>query len=102
LTLLNVIAKSWTDPKYKAELLKHPKSVLANEGLVIRDEIKVKVIDQKPDELYVILPPRPEGEINVEGVTSKVVASIALTRDESAALTIDTIALTIFGGGGLK
>lgn len=68
--LLDVVAKSWTDPDFKKRLMADPKSTLAGEGIQVPDNANVKVIDQQPNDMHLILPPRPAGDINVSNVAS--------------------------------
>jgi Nitrile hydratase, alpha chain len=77
--LLNVIAKSWTDDAYKKKLMADPKSVLADEGIEVPPEANVKVIDQQPNDMHLILPPKPAGEINVHNVASQIHSTMPMT-----------------------
>jgi len=45
------------DPVFRAELLRRPKQALYNLlGLVVPDHISIQVLEEKPDEFFVILP----------------------------------------------
>ena len=85
--MLNVIAKSWTDADYKKKLLADPKGVLTSEGIDVPPQANVKVIDQQPNDMHVILPPKPAGDINVKDVGSHLAATTYLTFGGTADLT---------------
>src|SRR5579872_4638122 len=91
LKLLEVIAKSWTDSRYKEDLLKNPQEVLAQAGVEVRSLGTIRVIEQSPDEVFLILPPKPAGELTIQNVTSQIAASVPLTINSP-------MMLTIFGG----
>ncbi|SPF39096.1 hypothetical protein SBA4_230002 [Candidatus Sulfopaludibacter sp. SbA4] len=90
--LLDVIAKSWTDEDYKQRLMADPRAVLAEDGIEVPADATIRVVDQRPDEWYLFLPPRPKAEINVSNVTSQVAASAGLTQPRASHTTNMTIA----------
>ena len=97
--LLDVIARSWTDPDYKARLIANPASVLAEDGIEAPNGASVRVIDQQPNEMYLFLPPRPQSEISIRNVASQAAESAGLTiaqltDRQSAYLTRSTAFLT--------
>ena len=51
-----VIAMAWKDPNFKKKLLKDPRKVLARHGIVVPDNVQVKVED---GEHQLIWDPRP-------------------------------------------
>jgi len=51
-----ILLKAIQDPLYKAELFKQPKSILQTEGLPIPESADVTVLENSPEQLYIILP----------------------------------------------
>ncbi len=51
-----VILKAWQDPDYKTQLLTNPKQVLIDAGFQISDTIKVNVLENDPEHLYLVIP----------------------------------------------
>lgn len=85
--LAPVVAKAWKDEKFKKELISNPKAVISKEfGVQIPDNVNVKVLEENANNLYIILPTRPqvEGELTDEqlqdvagGSGWKVISTIA-------------------------
>ena len=64
-----LIAKAWKDPKFKASLLRDPRSVIAKEfGVEIPPGVSVSVLEETADKVYLVLPAAPphvgEGELS--------------------------------------
>lgn len=51
-----ILLKAKKDPAYKAQLKKEPKLVLIAEGLPIPDSATVTLLENSPDQLYLVLP----------------------------------------------
>lgn len=101
--LLNVVAKSWTDPAYKQRLMADPKSVLASEGIQVPDQANVKVIDQQPNDVHLILPPKPAGDINVTNAASHLSSGYMTLAHGTADMTFahsGTADMTFASGSG--
>ncbi len=67
--LAPVVAKAWKDEKFKKELISNPKAVINKEfGVQIPDNVNVKVVEENANNLYIILPMKPqrEGELTDE------------------------------------
>ncbi len=60
-------------PEYRARVVREPRRVLREMGLVVPPEVQVRVFDTTAETRYVVLPLRPEGTED-------------LTEDELAAL----------------
>ena len=78
--LLDVIAKSWTDEKFKEQLMADPAAMLAREGIEVPAGATVRVVEQAPNEVFLFLPPRPEGNIDIQNVSSQAAASAKLCQ----------------------
>lgn len=56
-----LIARSWSDPAFKKRLMEDPKTVLSEAGVSVPEGTKVHVLENTPNDHYVVLPPKPEG-----------------------------------------
>lgn len=69
-----IIAKAWKDDEFKQDLLNNPKGVLSQElGMPIPEDIEVKVLEENPNTVYLVLPEKPadleaEGELSDEAL----------------------------------
>ena len=55
--------KSWTDPKYRAQLVKDQafaRKELEDAGVSLPDTMKIKTVDMKKGTYYLLLTPEPE------------------------------------------
>jgi nitrile hydratase subunit alpha len=53
---------SWyKDPAYRSRVVREPRRVLAEFGLDLNDDVRVKVFDSSSEVRYMVLPERPEG-----------------------------------------
>lgn len=55
-----IVEKAWQDEAFKKALIADPKKVLKEIGAFIPDNINLKVIEETADEVYVIIPKKPE------------------------------------------
>lgn len=60
-----IIAKSWVDEDFKAELMANPAAVLKQEGIEIPEGVELKCVEATDAQQYLILPPKPEGNITM-------------------------------------
>jgi hypothetical protein len=51
-----ILLKAREDPDYKAKLLEEPKTTLKAEGLPIPNTSTVTVLENSPEQLYIVLP----------------------------------------------
>lgn len=62
-----LVAKCWADPAFKAALLADPVATLAAEGMEIPAGMELRVVENRADLTYVVLPlPPEEGELTDE------------------------------------
>src|SRR5712692_3754210 len=53
---------SWyKDPAYRSRVVREPRAVLAEFGLELADDVRVKVFDSSSEVRYMVLPERPDG-----------------------------------------
>jgi len=69
---------SWyKDPAYRSRVVREPRAVLAEFGLELADDVRVKVFDSSSEVRYMVLPERPAG---TEGMSEEELAAL-VTRD---------------------
>jgi hypothetical protein len=52
--------RAWSDEGFKRELIDSPRDVVARElDIRIPDDIEIQVLEETPQKLYIVLPPRP-------------------------------------------
>jgi hypothetical protein len=61
-----VIAKAWSDPAFKSELLKDANAALGTLGIAIPKGMTVRVFEDTATERHYVLPPQPLGELTDE------------------------------------
>jgi hypothetical protein len=61
-----VITKAWHDEAFKKRLLETPEAVLAEEGLDPPPGVKFRVVEETPEQVYLTLPAKIEGELKEE------------------------------------
>lgn len=70
-----IIAKAWLDEIFKRRLINNPTTVLRENGIDFPQGLKINILEGKPGEVNVTLPPRPEHtEGNVEELEEKLSA----------------------------
>lgn len=63
LIMADVIAKTWNDPAFKADLINNPKSLLQEAGVAgITDGINIKVLENSDTLKHIVLPPEESVE----------------------------------------
>ena len=57
-----LIAKAWTDPDFKGNLLADPRKTLEGElGASLPADLRVDVVEESSHRLYLLLPAKPPG-----------------------------------------
>ena len=51
----------YKDPAYRARIVREPRTLLAEMGLTLGDDVEIKVWDSSSEVRYFVLPERPEG-----------------------------------------
>lgn len=68
--IAKVIAKSWSDPAYKQQLMSNPVAVLSESGIKVPAGAKVKVLESTREDWVLVIPPAPEsGELSDEALS---------------------------------
>ena len=63
-----MIAKVWRDPAFKAKLMADPHGALKEAGLAVPQGVTVKVVENTDTHHYLVLPPKPTGELSDEAL----------------------------------
>ncbi|MDO7907141.1 NHLP leader peptide family RiPP precursor [Paenibacillus sp. JX-17] len=59
-----LIQKAWEDPTFRQKLIEDPKSAIKEVlGVIIPDHIKLRTVEESPDEFYLVIPPSPASMI---------------------------------------
>ncbi len=59
MTITNAITRAWADDAYKAKLLSNPHAALKEVGITISNAITLKVVEEKDDTRFLVLPKPP-------------------------------------------
>jgi hypothetical protein len=62
------VTKAWSDPAYKARLLKDPRGALAEVGVTVPDNVNLKVLEDTGTLMHLVLPAAPSGELSEEAL----------------------------------
>ena len=54
-----IIARAWSDPDFKAQLLNDPKSVLVGYGIDLPEGLNLKIVENTADTIHMVLPATP-------------------------------------------
>ncbi|MEN9223561.1 MAG: NHLP leader peptide family RiPP precursor [Thermostichus sp. BF3_bins_97] len=55
-----LIRRAWEDDQFRQLLLKDPRRAIESElGQPLPDSLKIRVLEEDPDTLYLVLPPNP-------------------------------------------
>lgn len=67
----------YKDPAYRSRIVREPRTLLAEMGLELEEDIEIRVWDSSAENRYLILPQRPEG---TESLSEEELAAL-VTRD---------------------
>lgn len=65
-----VVAKAWTDEKFKEKLLKNPEKVLAEMGIAIPAGQKIEIHAGTERVMHLVLPQKPEGALTEQDLVN--------------------------------
>ncbi len=66
-----LVGRAWEDEAFKQALLHNPRAAIQNAtGLQLPDDINIKVLEETPDTLYLVLPADPLSQESAEGELS--------------------------------
>jgi hypothetical protein len=66
MNMAQIVTRAWEDPAFKQELLNNPKAVLAEAGVEVPDNVDLKILEETPNNLYLIVPKEAVSETAVE------------------------------------
>ncbi|CAM2976075.1 NHLP leader peptide family RiPP precursor [Paenibacillus sediminis] len=65
-----IIEKAWEDPSFKQELLSNPKAAIQEAfNVTLPDQLDIKTVEEKNNQLYLIIPQAPTEVIKKSDVT---------------------------------
>jgi hypothetical protein len=57
-----IVAKAWADEAFKKKLLADPAAVMREEGMDVREGIRISVVENSARHAWLVLPRQPETE----------------------------------------
>jgi hypothetical protein len=60
------VARTWSDPAFKARLLAEPAAALAEQGIQLPPGMEMRVYEDTAAVVHLALPPAPAGELSDE------------------------------------
>jgi hypothetical protein len=73
------VAKAWADEDYKQRLMTDTAAVLKEEGFVVPESMRIKVVENKRDVLHMVIPAKPDSaEGAIEDVEERLAAMSCL------------------------
>ena len=73
------VAKAWADEDYKKRLMSDSAKALKEEGIIVPEGIKIKVVENTKDTVYMVLPAAPDFEDGaIENVEERLAAMSCL------------------------
>ena len=62
-----VVARAWSDPTFKQQLMADPRAVLTAEGVAVAQGVTIRVVENTSNVLHLVLPAKPaDHELSVE------------------------------------
>jgi hypothetical protein len=69
LVFAKVVARAWSDPTFKAQLLSDPHAMLQAEGVVTAQGVTITVVENTENLVHLVLPVKPaDHELSVEAL----------------------------------
>jgi len=69
----HIVARAWSDPHFREELLRQPELVLARAGIECPDGARFVVVENSSTQLHLVLPAAPTEEAVIEEASSSAV-----------------------------
>ncbi|PWW05160.1 putative ribosomally synthesized peptide [Paenibacillus cellulosilyticus] len=67
-----IVNKAWAEPEFKQQLLDNPLQALKQAfGITMPEGSNLKVVEETTTSHYLVIPPRPENSLPVEGNVRK-------------------------------
>src|SRR5688572_33053976 len=76
-----IIAKAWSDPLFKQRLMENPKSVAAEYGIPVPGGLELRIIENTPGVINIVLPSKPEGDLLSDEQLEAVAGGLARLPD---------------------
>ncbi|MBW4428470.1 MAG: NHLP leader peptide family RiPP precursor [Nostoc desertorum CM1-VF14] len=76
-----LIARAWQDESFKKELINNPRSAFEKEGITLPESIEVRVVEESPNTLYLVLPVQPSETAELSDAELESVAGGAIIEN---------------------
>lgn len=95
-----IVQRAWEDPAYRRRLIANPRQVVSEElakikeGVSIPANIKVTVLEEKPDQIYLVIPVNPRevtGEMSDKDLQKVAGGTAAAVQTIQVALQLDVV-----------
>jgi hypothetical protein len=57
-----IVAKAWKNDAFRKALIRNPRKALAGEGVDVPAGVRVRVVQNSPKVIYLVLPPAPSAK----------------------------------------
>jgi len=97
-----VVEKAWSDPAFKAKLLKDPHAALKSLGMEVPAGITVRVHEDKPEERHYVLPmplPTDLSDAQLESIAGGTTSTVTKGKKKSNPVSTPSIGVINQGGG---
>lgn len=64
-TWREIVAKCWTDNRFKQSLMDNPNKVIADAGIQVPGGVNFVVVENEPGRIHLVLPAAPAGDTSV-------------------------------------
>ncbi len=83
-----VIARAWSDPDFKAQLLSDPKTAISGYGIDLPAGLDLKIVENTADTFHIVLPAKPS---QASELSDEDLQNLAGGKDISAKICFCTI-----------
>lgn len=67
-----IVARAWSDPAFKQQLMADPRAVMAAEGIPVAQGVTMRVVENTENLVHLVLPVKPaDHELSVEALQSR-------------------------------
>lgn len=70
-----IIAKCWSDPEFKQQVISNPAQALPNAGLEVQPGLKVVVHENVQGTCHLTIPQKPQGELSEQQLSEVAVGA---------------------------
>ncbi|MCY6490346.1 MULTISPECIES: NHLP leader peptide family RiPP precursor [Leptolyngbya] len=72
-----LVNQAMQDSTFRDRLLTNPKAVLAEQGLSVPDDVEIQVLQETPNQFYLVLPAAPTSESDTIALSDRELEAVA-------------------------